>query len=366
MLLYYSLFVYLLLMVMIESSIRNINKKLILILCMGILGVLVCFRSPIIGNDTETYLMLFNTINFSDDLSYFYDRYERGYIWLNKLISYISGDPQYLLIIIGIITTVGYSRFILKNSKSVAFSVLLFVLMGYFGQTMNTLRMQLALVILLLSFEFIKKNSPIKFMALVALAFLFHKTAIVFILAYPLSRFKYSKKLLISIIAGSIMMLVFLTPVLEWVILKLDYYTDYSSSVYSNGNIRLATVLQIILSIFVITIGLFVRSYYVKPANVKVSLENKFNNYDVMLLFSILSLGITIISLKFNLLDRCSMYFAVFNICWIPNLIKEITNSKVRVSIMLLVILIYGLYFTTIQLFRPDWNDIYPYVFWKN
>lgn len=60
---------------------------------------------------------------------------------------------------------------------------------GYFSW-MNVIRHQLAACIFLVSIEFIEKKQPFKYYLLVLLAFLFHKSAILLVIVYPLIRWR--------------------------------------------------------------------------------------------------------------------------------------------------------------------------------
>lgn len=81
-----------------------------------------------------------------------------------------------------------------------------------------------------------------------------------------------------------------------------------------------------------------------------------------MCLFLFTSLSISIISLKFNLLDRVADYFQVFIIVYLPNVISKISNQKKRIIAIYLVIVMF-LYGISIQYLKPEWNKVFPYSF---
>ena len=75
--------------------------------------------------------------------------------------------------------------------------LLLFITFETYTLTFGILRQAIALSISLLAFNFLDKRKPIKFILLVLFASLFHKTAAIFLLAYPFLFIKVNKKVIV-------------------------------------------------------------------------------------------------------------------------------------------------------------------------
>src|SRR5699024_9401100 len=75
-----------------------------------------------------------------------------------------------------------------------------FISLGYLYFSFTGLRQTLALSIILLSYNYIRERNLLLFIMFVFIASLFHSTALVFLLIYPISHYELGKKDLILII----------------------------------------------------------------------------------------------------------------------------------------------------------------------
>lgn len=77
-----------------------------------------------------------------------------------KILTYISEDPQFMLIITSVIVALSFSIFIYKNSINPLMSFIMFIGLRYYSFTLTGLRQAIAWSIILISYQFIKeKNS---------------------------------------------------------------------------------------------------------------------------------------------------------------------------------------------------------------
>ncbi|AHF08650.1 EpsG family protein [Desulfitobacterium metallireducens] len=371
--LYYGLMGYFLIAALILYYGKQHGKKdsIYLFCTMSVLFVLAALRAHTIGNDTQTYVWLFENISRMSiqDLNT-NSRYELGYLYYNKAVSIINGNPQVLLAITSLILIVGYARFIRKYSMNVWLSVYLFLVMGYFGSAVNILRQCIAMIVLLYSYSFIKRKKILPFLICVILATTFHKTAIVFVLAYPISKMRINYKTIGAFTAGTIVVYIVFTRALNVLFSYLPIYQYYLGGKYMEGGIRTASVVSFGITLCIFLVGLCSGAYkreskLVNENGIATIKEN--NENQIMTIFLMFSLSVTVISFKFNLLDRMSEYFSVFSIVYLPNILRNFKNKNLSVLLTAVVIVAFTIYFTTIQLYRPDWNYIYPYeFFWQH
>lgn len=81
--------------------------------------------------------------------------------------------------------------YIFKNYRFILPYVLLYLIIGnYFMSMMNVIRQQIAALIFLYSIQFIDKKEPIKHYLCLAVAFLFHRSAPILVVMYPILRYK--------------------------------------------------------------------------------------------------------------------------------------------------------------------------------
>ena len=87
-------------------------------------------RDASVGADTVTYCEWYSRFeNVSVD-GWLYRNFECGWVYLNKMLYWISPDPQMLLIFTSLVTTFGMGLFFFKTSPNFYLSTVLFV--GFF------------------------------------------------------------------------------------------------------------------------------------------------------------------------------------------------------------------------------------------
>ncbi|MGX7164019.1 EpsG family protein [Enterococcus massiliensis] len=312
---------------------------------------LSAFRSINVGNDTLDYKLLFESLK-TVPVSNFTWRYESGYLYFNKFIQFFSDNSQALFIVSAAIICLGYALFINKFSDTVWVSVYLFFMLRYFDLSMNVLRQSLAMVILFFGFNLLIKEKKIRYFVLtVLLASLFHKTALIFLVLIFLNKIKFRKRYVLFLFSSTVLGLLFFNPIFNTVLKIFPTYTYYINSSYMDGTARLATFFNIAVNL-VILLFLYINKFE----------NNRINN--LMFNTFIFGLAITVISLRFSLLDRVGDFFTIYAIILIPNSLdymKRFKQSKLFWTYILLIC--FFIYYLVIVVYRPDWNRVYPYEF---
>ena len=78
-----------------------------------------------------------------------------------------------------------------RNYRFIFPYLLLYLIIGnYFMSMMNIIRQQIAALIFLCSIPFIEEKKPLKYFLSIALAFFFHRSAVLMVLMYPILRYK--------------------------------------------------------------------------------------------------------------------------------------------------------------------------------
>ena len=216
------MFVYFILALIVPGAYLLFRKNekrddIILYITLGIIFVLLCLRNPFGFYDLPNYdysLKLTKDVSFMEMLKS--TRFihvsdvtgmESGYTWLTWLISHIGGNINVLLCVHAAFVCVSLFFFIRKNSLSPAFSLFFYLCIGGLTDHTYIIRQSFAFAILLFAFTFVVEKKPLRFLLLVALATWFHRTAMSFILIYPLSYVKLTKKTAIAGIIVSLSML---------------------------------------------------------------------------------------------------------------------------------------------------------------
>lgn len=325
----------------------NKKEKIFLITCFCLIFILVASREMTRGNDTQSYLNLFKTCSTYKwaalDL-----KYEKGYLLFNILLSYISSNSRFFMIVMSLIFNLGMLYFIKNNSKNYFLSIIMYICLLFYYNSMTMMKQFMALLIILLSYEQLKKGHTLKYAILVIFASFFHSTAWIAFLLYPCSKFKHTTKYAIIIFILSLIVMINLNniiPLVASIIGKSDLYLNRI------GSKNLSNIIH-----FLIFLVMYIFSLYETNKN---DIKDKSSNFNLNVLF--LATMINMISINMNILSRASLYFNIFSIVVIPSLIKDIKNNgNKKVTVIMLNILLVT-YSSIIIYFRPEWNSAYNY-----
>lgn len=172
------------------------NKKIwwtiIAVLPMFLLFVL---RFKYVGTDTIGYVRQFETgmdnVKLSEIFSSSYKgRHERGFAVYVKIISLITDSYTIFFLVNGLIIFGSLYKFAIKYTTNPFLFFSLFVLLGTYDFMLTGLRQTLAISICLWAIDLAKNRRLIWFLLTVSLAYFFHKSALIFVLLYPLSLIK--------------------------------------------------------------------------------------------------------------------------------------------------------------------------------
>lgn len=298
---------------LVSKSNEVINKKLYCSIIFIIMSAILGLRNISIGIDTITYYYSFNNIKYlslNDSISV---KFEKGYKILEFCIGRVFGDFQILLILIAILYVGVVSYYIYKYSVNPMLSYIFFIIFDFYTFAMSANRQTIAISLVMISLKYAMDRKSIKFMILIILAASFHITALIFLPVYFVSKFKLNNK--------NIILFIFIG--VAFLLLKNElqlYISKYSRIAYSftdtgGRNMYIFMFISSILGII----------YRKKSINLDSS--NKYFFY--MILISTIIMPIT----RFNpAVMRLYLYFFIFMIIYIPNIIYSINNRFIRIS----------------------------------
>ncbi len=341
-------------------------SKIFLFVVFGMFYLLLAFRDASVGIDTETYIDLFLSVGASNNMWNFIPRYEIGYILLNKCISWIfPHSPHVFLAVVAFIIIWGYTRFIYKYSTNVWLTTFFFLVFEYLDLSANLFRQSLALVFLLYAYDYLCQNKKWHYVFYVLLATSFHYTAITFFVAFFLRKVRLSTKnihlSLLVILLGALSA----EHAISWAFSSISLYSNYENSVYAEGGVRLASVLN---SLVVCFFAIFVLKYKSLITQKNISCCSKFlsvNDYTLMYWLVMCGLLLWIMSFPFNQLGRLARYYTFFVVTLVPNVLSLVSIRKKQQYVWWIVLYLFlGVsYYLTIVFYRPNWNGFYPYSF---
>lgn len=312
-----------------------------------ILFLYAALRGNTIGNDTYQYIVRYisnSKYELEVMLSMINELKDPGYQLAAWGFSKIFSNPQWWLAFIAAVYTILVMKFIRKYSCYPIISVLAFIAFGYFSFSLSGLRQTLAMALTLYSIKFIEQKKLVKFILIVLLASTFHTSAVIFFIAYPLTRFRIGYKHIVAFAIVGVMFFGFQSQVRSYINFlfadnRLAQYADKTTSLTASGFI-------IQLCVF-----LFCVFYYRRSDRGNVKLNILMNLSFIGLCFQIYA---TMIAEVF----RVSMYFSIANIVLIPIAISLEKNVQIRQIVLFTVFIILFMY-----IFR-DGIPTYSF-FWK-
>lgn len=200
MLVYYMIYLFLFLAdtlcVMVFKNDKEKQKKMYCFIAFMLIFLLFALRHQSMGIDLGYfghkmgYLSSFDELNTYSWKEIFemesWLNYEKGYIVLNKLIGSIYNNRQFFLGAIAFISLVPVFLYIRKKSTLPFLSVVIYMGLPVFMMQFSGLRQNIAIAITVFSMRYVEEKKIIPFILAIWIATFFHKTAIIFLVAYPM------------------------------------------------------------------------------------------------------------------------------------------------------------------------------------
>ena len=288
------------------------------------------------GTDWDTYLLHFEEINSFSDVYYTITGFEQGYSFFVLIVKSIWNNYTAFLIIHALIYYVLVFTAFKKLSPYIFISLLVFYAtnMGVMGSN----RQLIALGICLFALRYVVNKNALKFFLLVGFAFLFHSSAILFIVYYFLNR-DIKRSLMFTILIVSFIIGKTSLPILAFSFVgdniggmgsaKVLYYTERyqeDSELYRLGLLGLIKRL--------LFIGLFIYNYKFLTAKLRYY-KLIFNGYFVgLVIYFLFSSSILVI------VNRGSLYFATMEALLISSQFLMIKNKHYKVNLLILLFIV--------------------------
>lgn len=225
---------------------KEMYNRISIIVFFFVLFFLTAFRSHYVGADTANYrimFMRFSDLSFESDLRY----KEPAFSVLCKIISLFTDNFQWLLIIVSIISIIPVALVYTAEIEYPMTTIVLLMSISNFYMFFSGMRQSIAISLGMIAFIFTKNKKLIPFLLIVILAFLFHRTAIILLLMYPVYHLKIVKKSLLFIIPGMILVYIFNKPIFNAL---QGIISDYDGVGDSQTGAITMLVLLIMFSVF--------------------------------------------------------------------------------------------------------------------
>ena len=311
-------------------------KKIIVLLIVISFMLISALRDISVGKDLINYIPRYTRLGESDWSNLFsvarsYS-FEEGFAVFRKVLYSFNPDPTFFLIVTSIIISIGFYN-LSKLSKMPIFTMFILFGFGIYGASMNIVRQFIAFSILTFSIKYITTRQLWKFLLVIIIATTFHTMTLWFLPLYVLYAIKYSRNAMISILAISIFMASFGSPLVSLLIEKTSFAWYLSGLGKGSGESILLFLFSILLLVY------FYRNEIIKV-----------NQQDNLFIWS-LSLAIIFNSLALNLgiFARLMTFFTPFIAILIPDLVHAIRENKANrylsISVGIVFIIFFVLYY---------------------
>jgi len=307
-----------------------------------------------VGNDYKTYVVTCHEAWVNGIVVT-----EPGFNLLVKLLYTLAGWENYLLVfaVFAFATIFVYMKIAYEQSESFAMTFFLFMALGMYFRTFNTVRYYFVLAVAVYSLRYVANKQYGRFVLLICAMAFFHKSVLVVIPIYLLARF-ISKKWQYLVLG--VLGLFFLLAKDLVMKIALILYPSYENTSYINENAGMVSgwienASGIGRCILVLVLCLV---FYKKAIKENVTNKIYFN-------LNIFAIMLYVFGVYLPLLSRFTYYLMVPHILLVPNVIAQIENTKTKKRITGLVLIIGLLYFA---LFMKGAYDaglrVLPYQSW--
>jgi len=298
------------------------------------------------GNDYYNYLKIFQEINRVKTIDFFdgYWRFEPGWIFLCRLFRPLGFFA--MTAALALFNCFVYYRFVKKYvpSRYYWLSVFCYVFNPAFMLVHSSaMRQSVAIAIFVFSIDYIYKKDILRYCLCVAIASLFHVSALILVPIYLLGLFNYkiNKSMAVGIFSSFLVFFVFGKTFLPYLNQFIGaFFVKYG--LYKDGT-EISTGLGLVLySYFFILI-----LYYERSQIAELSLIFKI----AILSFFIIPLGLLI-----SMIGRIGMYFQPFTMVVFPNILFDMRNKLFK-NVTISILVLFSMY-TFFMFFKSDvWKD---------
>ena len=265
-----------------------------------------------------------------------------------KVFTLVSTDYNWWIFVTSVPTLASLAYVTYKRGVSkfaCAFSLFLYMGLRLYGTNFYLIRHSFAMALLLLAFDAMLDKKLVKFLVFVLLATLFHSTALIFIVAYPLSKIKISMKQFVMFFAGFFFVTYLSRSLLNSIFYTLGsdvYYRNYASKSGFRSNIFILVALALFLLAmalskydFVMTRGHKNDILSVSEARLDETLNPALCASTVnMLEIAVFFMGMSLIISEFQ---RIGFFFLAVSTVGLSNLIDAQKDKTIRMGLYLVI-----------------------------
>lgn len=286
-----------------------------------------------VGNDYGTYVVTCHEI-FQKG----YVVTEPGFNLVVRILYTLSGKEDYLLMfgVFGAAIVAIFLKVLVDQSESFAWGFFVFMTMGFYYRSFNTVRYYFALAIATFALRYLESinvQGLIKFFCLILFAATFHKSVLAVIPMYFIARIPWKKWALLILAAACALVLLLHDRIMD---LALKLYPSYKNTIYiEEVHTITENAAPMLGCLFILALCLYCYKEAIK--------DHTLNR--MYMTMNIMALGLYVSCYWLPLVTRFAYYLTTCQILLLPNLICSIKDNKKRKRVAAAVIIFCVLYF---------------------
>lgn len=295
---------------------REQTANLLLVAGIGFLLIVISAGRIAVGNDYWVYRQNFNIIANNGHISS-----EIGFNVVVWLLVRIFGYDNYIPIfaVFSILTVCLFLKALWDQAEWFAGSVFLLMTGGYYFSSLNSIRYYLAVAVCMYSMKYVMRKDYLKFILIICLAALFHKSVLVVIPVYLLARFLAERKIpkWIYILGGLFVASMILFQDFYRKIIFF-FYPYYENSAFDNGDVSFTNIAK--------CVGVLLLGCICYKCALKENVYNKF--------YFLLNIGALILYTFGSFIpeiSRIGYYLIISQIFLIPSILIRVEKKGLRI-----------------------------------
>lgn len=199
-----------------------------------------------VGVDSQNYFYVYSNILYG-----YNTHVEIGFELLCRFLLLFTEDVSLLFLVCSVFTAAVVVAAIRRSSSNYFISVFLYLALGYFFYSMNTIRHYMALAIFLFAYRWLREKKPLPYFAAILLAACFHKIALAALLLYFLLNIRW-KAYWYAIFGGGLLAVwLFHRPVLDMIYrFVFGFYQNIESDYVEVSWLNIAVALALSALVF--------------------------------------------------------------------------------------------------------------------
>ena len=315
--------------------------------------LLLLLRSEEVGIDLSVYKWHFTQYPQQTWLELltriFKGEIEAGYAVIVKALSFFTNDFRWAIITCAAIAVIPIWKMYREAGQLGFLSIVLFLNIAPFSIYFSGLRQAMAMAFVVPCYKYCKEKNVRMFLLMVFAAFLFHRSALILLLLYPVYHLRLKRQIhMFYLLPLLVLVYIFNKPIFQFLILFTGSYgSEYAAGIQATG----AYAVLLLLAVILIYCFLVPDQEYIDDETV--GLRN----------IMVLCVTLQIFSGVHSIAMRMNYYFLLFVPILIPRVIScgyEKYEKLIRLS-GACMIAFFTVYYFYHAMTSPDILEVYPY-----